>query len=156
MNLHFTASHLLKASTYDLEDGILDSDVEWTLCIDGYLGTGPLLGTLTASEHTIMATVTDADGASTSSTAAIDIFRNNPDVVVEEPHVAVCADVIVCAVQDFQAPALIASFPTITPDLDLVQHPPGPYEYGVTTVTLVVTNHQGVYQLVYGDSDGGG
>ncbi|MGD8590573.1 MAG: Ig-like domain-containing protein, partial [Chromatiales bacterium] len=52
----------------DAEDGDLSSSIIWTSSKDGYLDTGAAISsTLTVGNHTIIATVTDASGATTST-----------------------------------------------------------------------------------------
>ena len=64
-------------SAYDLEDGNLDSAIEWSSNLDDDLGTGPdISAILSDGHHTITAAVTDFDGK--TSTTSINISISNP------------------------------------------------------------------------------
>ena len=59
---------LLTGTALDLQDGVLNSSIEWSDDIDGFLGIGESLTTtsLSAGDHTVTASVTDSGGLTTT------------------------------------------------------------------------------------------
>lgn len=70
----------LRATATDAEDGDLTAAIEWTSDVDGPLGTGGSVDvdTLSVGEHTITASVEDADLASGSNSVTITIVESRP------------------------------------------------------------------------------
>jgi len=78
----------LHASATDPEDGDLTSELEWWSSLDGPLGTGgTVVRTFSVGTHTISASVTDQDGASSSATASVTVTPSNtpPTVTIAAP-----------------------------------------------------------------------
>ena len=61
---------LLTGTALDLQDGVLNSSIEWSDDIDGFLGIGESLTTtsLSAGDHTVTASVTDSGGLTIAKT----------------------------------------------------------------------------------------
>lgn len=78
---------LLSANAFDIEDGDLNASIQWSFSLDGMLGSGTALNVaLTPGEHTLMASVTDAQGNSTEASTLVTVVVNAPPTVaITEP-----------------------------------------------------------------------
>src|SRR6185295_1569281 len=76
----------LRATATDAEDGDLASRIEWSSSLDGALGTGatPVVTTLRAGVHTIIAQVRDAGGLSGRATITLTV-THRPLVRITTP-----------------------------------------------------------------------
>jgi len=79
-----TNSITLVASATDLEDGVLDSSIQWSSNLSGAIGTGSSVSTsLTAGEHVVTAVVSDRDSNTSSASINVTVIANTvPDLVI--------------------------------------------------------------------------
>ena len=77
------------ASANDAEDGDISDNIVWTSNIDNNLGTGSSISyNLTQGSHTITASITDADGATATSTVSVTVEaapNTDPTISISSP-----------------------------------------------------------------------
>ncbi|TMB54684.1 MAG: DNRLRE domain-containing protein, partial [Deltaproteobacteria bacterium] len=79
-----TPTALIAAVTDDFDTN-LEGQVRWSSDRDGQLGSGPRTVTLTEGSHTLTATVTDSDGATSTAQARVIIAPSAPVVTITSP-----------------------------------------------------------------------
>ncbi len=76
--LYETSTITIIADASDVEDGNLDSRVQWTSSLDGFIGaSSPFSRSLSPRAHLITATVTDSHGNSTLASVTIQVLPNS-------------------------------------------------------------------------------